>query len=447
MTLIASDRHTLIVGLGKTGLSCVRHCRALGRDVSVADSRANPPGLALLQRDYPEVSFHGGAFDPALFSRFNELVVSPGVSLAEPAIVEAAEAGAHISGDINLFREATQVPLVAITGSNGKSTVTTLLGQMAAECGRSVAVGGNLGTPALDLLSDDVDLYILELSSFQLETTMDLNAEAATVLNVSDDHMDRYPDRISYFQAKHRIFQGARNAIINLDDPLSQPLLNEGMKPHFFGMHRVDLNVFSTREDDQGLWLTWGLDNILNASQLSVYGDHNIANVLAALALGRAVGLELEPMLEAACHFRGLPHRCQTVLERDGVAWINDSKGTNPGATKAAVESLAPRHGKLVLIAGGDAKGADLEPLRRCVSGRVRELVVLGRDAPLFSELLSDLVTVTQVHTMEEAVARAAEIAGPGDRVLLSPACSSLDMFDSYEQRGERFISAVEAAG
>lgn len=445
MALIASDRRTLIVGLGSTGLSCVRHCRALGRDVAVADTRMHPPGESVLQQQYPDVHLEKGPFEPEFFCRFDELLVSPGVSLSEPAIQAAARAGAELSGDINLFREAANAPLVAITGSNGKSTVTTLLGEMAREAGVRVAVGGNLGTPALELLDDAVELYVLELSSFQLETTDDLRAEVATVLNVSDDHMDRYPDRMSYFQAKHRIFQGCRHAVVNLDDPLSQPLLNEGMKPHFFGLHRVDLEVFGTRRDDEGLWLTWGLDNLINAEELGMRGEHNVANVLAALSLGQAAGLALQPMLEVARQFRGLPHRCQTVREHQGVVWINDSKGTNVGATCAAIESLAPTDGTIVLIAGGDAKGADLQPLREAVSRHVGSVIALGNDAARLAETLGDVATVTVVRDMEAAVTEAVQLARPGDLVLLSPACSSLDMYGNYEERGDIFARAVEA--
>ena len=445
MALIASDRRTLVVGLGETGLACVRHCHGLGRSVSVVDSRNQPPALARLEQQFPDVEVRTGAFDPEFFRGFDELIVSPGVSLEEPAIVAASEAGATLSGDINLFREAANAPVVAITGSNGKSTVTTLVGLMAAEAGVNVAVGGNLGTPALELLAPEVELYVLELSSFQLEATTDLRAEVATVLNISDDHMDRYPDRMSYFRAKHRIFQGARHAVINLDDPLSQPLLNEGMVPHFFGAHRVDLDVFSTREDETGLWLTHGLDNLMHASELQVAGDHNVANVLAALAIGQAAGLPMAPMLAAARRFRGLPHRSQTVRVHNGIAWINDSKATNVGATRAAIESLAPRDGRIVLIAGGDAKGADFSELRRVVSGRVRYLVVLGRDGRCLLNELADEVPGVEVRDMSEAVETAAGIAQPGDRVLLSPACSSLDQYTSYEARGDAFIQAVEA--
>ncbi|MEQ6886848.1 UDP-N-acetylmuramoyl-L-alanine--D-glutamate ligase [Salicola sp. Rm-C-2C1-2] len=445
MALIVSDRRTLIVGLGATGLSCVRHCHALGRQLAVADSRAQPPGLAEVRENWPEVDVVTGAFDPEWFGSFDELIVSPGVSLDEPAITAAAEAGVRISGDLDLFREAVDAPLVAITGSNGKSTVTTLLGEMVAEAGVNAAVGGNLGTPALDLVAPDVALYILEVSSFQLERTTDLKAEVATVLNVSDDHMDRYPDRMSYFQAKHRIFQGARNAVVNLDDPLSQPLLNEGMVPHFFGLFRVDLGVFSTREDETGLWLTQGLANLMHARELGVAGMHNIANVLAALALGHAAGLAMAPMLAAARRFRGLAHRSQTIRQHDGVLWVNDSKATNVGATQAAIESLAPSDGELVLIAGGDAKGADLSPLVSAIAGRVRHLVLMGQDAPALEEALGAGAASTRVSTMEEAVTVAAGKARPGDRVLLSPACSSLDQYSGYEARGEAFVRAVEA--
>jgi len=445
MALIASDRRTLIVGLGATGLSCVRHCHALGRQLAVADSRAQPPGLAEVRERWPDLEVVTGAFDSDWFCGFDELIVSPGISLDEPAIAAAAEAGVRISGDLDLFREAVAAPVVAITGSNGKSTVTTLLGQMAAEAGVNAGVGGNLGTPALDLIAPDVPLYILEVSSFQLERTTDLKAEVATVLNVSDDHMDRYPDRMSYFQAKHRIFQGARNAVVNLDDPLSQPLLNEGMVPHFFGLFRVDLGVFSTREDETGLWLTHGLDNLMHASELGVAGMHNIANVLAALALGNAVGLPMDAMLAAARRFRGLPHRSQSLREHSGVLWVNDSKATNVGATRAAIESLAPAEGQLVLIAGGDAKGADLSPLVEAVTGRVRHLVLMGQDAPILEEALGNLVASTRVSTMEEAVKVASDKACAGDRVLLSPACSSLDQYSSYEARGDAFARAVEA--
>lgn len=444
MALITSDRRTLVVGLGQTGLSCVRYCHAQGRDLAVVDSRANPPGLAVLKSEFPDIHCQTGPFDPEFFRGFNELLVSPGISLQEPAIQAAARAGARLSGDIDLFAQAAQAPIVGITGSNGKSTVTTLLAQMAAEAGVRVAAGGNLGPPALELLDESVELYVLEVSSFQLETTENLSARAATVLNVSDDHMDRYPDRMAYFQAKHRIFQNCDIAVVNQDEPLSQPLLRDGMKPMMFALDRVNPGTFSTREDEDGEWITWGMDNVLNTRELMLRGRHNLSNILAALSLGKAVGLPLAPMLRAACRFPGLPHRCQTVRVHQGVTWVNDSKGTNVGATAAALESLAPRQGRVLLIAGGDGKGADFSPLRTGVRDHCRQVVVLGRDAPLLEETLSDVAPVSRVATMEEAVHAAASHALEGDLVLLSPACSSLDMFISYEARGDAFALAVE---
>ena len=268
MSVIVSDRRTLVVGLGKTGLSCVRYLSEQGRDVSVADSRMTPPGLDELKARWPDLPVYLGRFDAELFAGFNELVVSPGISIAEPAIAEAAKGGAQIRGDIDLFAEAADAPVIAITGSNGKTTVTTLVGEMARAAGRQVQVGGNIGTPALDLLGQGADLYVLELSSFQLETTRELNAEAATVLNVSDDHMDRYVNKMAYFQAKQRIFRGCRNAIVNLDDALSTPMARDTLRFLCFGFHRVNPETFSTRDDDEGAWITFGFDNLIRASDL-----------------------------------------------------------------------------------------------------------------------------------------------------------------------------------
>ncbi|MDX1589854.1 MAG: UDP-N-acetylmuramoyl-L-alanine--D-glutamate ligase [Oleiphilaceae bacterium] len=444
MALITTDRRTLVVGLGQTGLSCVRYCHAQGRDLAVVDSRANPPGLAALKAEFPDLHCHTGPFDADFFRGFNELLVSPGISLQEPALQAAQRAGARISGDIDLFAQVAKAPIVAITGSNGKSTVTTLVAQMAEEAGVRVAAGGNLGPPALELLDDDVELYVLELSSFQLETTENLSAKAATVLNISDDHMDRYPDRMAYFQAKHRIFQNCEIAVVNQDEPLSQPLLRDGMKPLLFALDRVNPGTFSTREDEDGQWITWGMDNVLHTRELSLRGRHNLSNILAALSLGKAAGLPLEPMLRAACRFPGLPHRCQTVRVHQGVTWVNDSKGTNVGATAAALESLASGDGRIILIAGGDGKGADFAPLRAGVRAHCRCVIVLGRDGPRLQETLRQEAPVLPVRTLDEAVRTAAGEAREGDLVLLSPACSSLDMFINYEARGDAFALAVE---
>lgn len=444
MGVIVSDRRTLVVGLGKTGLSCVRYLIEKGRDVAVADSRVAPPGLDELTAGWPELPVYLGDFEPQVFAGFNELVVSPGISIAEPAIRHAAEQGATIRGDIDLFSEAADAPIVAITGSNGKTTVTTLVGEMARAAGRHVEVGGNIGTPALDLLGRGADLYVLELSSFQLETTRELNALAATVLNVSDDHMDRYPTKMEYFQAKQRIFNGCKNAVVNLDDALSTPMARDSLRFLCFGFHRVNPDTFSTRDDDEGTWITFGFENLLLADELGLMGRHNISNVMAALALGHAAGLPMDVMLETARNFRGLPHRCEFVRRVADVDYINDSKGTNVGATVAAIESLAPADGKVVLIAGGEGKGADFSPLAEPVAAHCRAVVLIGTDAGLIAAVLGSQIGIVHAATMEDAVHKAADLAEPGDRVLLSPACASFDMFRDYSDRGDSFRNQVE---
>ncbi|KPP98284.1 UDP-N-acetylmuramoyl-L-alanine--D-glutamate ligase [Marinobacter sp. HL-58] len=444
MGVIVSDRRTLVVGLGKTGLSCVRYLCEKGRDVAVADSRSAPPGLDELRENWPELPLYLGDFDGELFAGFNELVVSPGISIADPAILHAAEKGAVIRGDIDLFAEAADAPIVAITGSNGKTTVTTLVGEMARAASRRVEVGGNIGTPALDLLGRGADLYVLELSSFQLETTRELNALAATVLNVSDDHMDRYPTKMEYFQAKQRIFNGCKTAVVNLDDALSTPMARDNLRFLCFGFHRVNPDTFSTREDDEGTWITFGFDNLLRADELGLMGRHNLSNVMAALALGHAADLPMEVMLETARNFRGLPHRCEFIRRVGKVDYINDSKGTNVGATVAAIESLVPDGGKVILIAGGEGKGADFSPLAEPVAAHCRAVVLIGADAGVIAAALGDSTRVVNASGMEEAVHTAADLAEPGDRVLLSPACASFDMFRDYNERGDSFRKQVE---
>ena len=444
MGVIVSDRRTLVVGLGKTGLSCVRYLCEKGRDVAVADSRLSPPGLDELRAEWPDLPVYLGEFDVDLFAGFNELVVSPGISVAEPAIRVAADKGAVIRGDIDLFSEVADAPIIAITGSNGKTTVTTLVGEMARAAGRRVEVGGNIGTPALELLGRGADLYVLELSSFQLETTRELNALAATVLNVSDDHMDRYPDKMAYFQAKQRIFNGCQNAVVNLDDALSTPMARDNLRFLCFGFHRVNPDTFSTRDDDEGTWITFGFDNLLLAEELGLMGQHNISNVMAALALGQAAGLPMDVMLDTAKRFKGLPHRCEFVRRVSDVDYINDSKGTNVGATAAAIESLVPAGGKIVLIAGGEGKGADFSLLAEPVATHCRAVVLIGADAGIIATALGNRVETVNAADIAGAVHTARKLAQPGDRVLLSPACASFDMFRDYGDRGDRFRQQVE---
>ena len=444
--LIASDQFRIVVGLGKSGMSIVRHLARRGLPFAVADTRANPPELATLQVQYPQVEVRCGELDVEFLCRASELLVSPGLAISTPALQAAASRGVKLSGDIDLFAREAKAPIVAITGSNAKSTVTTLVGEMAQAAGRKVAVGGNLGTPALDLLADDVELYVIELSSFQLETTDQLGAEVATCLNVSEDHMDRYDGLPAYHQAKHRIFRGARQVVINRDDRLSRPLVGEDVPVWSFGLGKPDFKGFGLIEEDGEKHLAFQFEALMPARELKIRGAHNQSNALAALALGHAVGLPFAAMVQTLRAFAGLPHRCQWVGERAGVHYYDDSKATNVGAALAAIGGLgADIDGKLVLIAGGDGKGADFGPLRDPVSRYCREVILLGRDAGLLTTALLGAVALKQVQTLEQAVQQAAACALPGDAVLLSPACASLDMFKNFEERGRLFAAAVGA--
>jgi len=444
--LIASDQFRIVVGLGKSGMSLVRHLARRGLPFAVADTRVNPPELATLSAEYPDVQVRCGELDVEFLCTASELLVSPGLAVSTPALQEAKARGVKLSGDIELFAREARAPIIAITGSNAKSTVTTLVGEMAKAAGCKVAVGGNLGTPALDLLDDEVELYVLELSSFQLETTEQLNAEVATCLNISEDHMDRYSGLPAYHQAKHRIFRGARQVVVNRDDRLSRPLVADDLPTWTFGLGKPDFKGFGLFEDKGEKYLAFQFETLMPVRELKMRGAHNQSNALAALALGNAVGLPFEPMLETLRQFAGLPHRCQWVGQRNGVDYYDDSKATNVGAALAAIEGLgADIDGKLVLIAGGDGKGADFSALRLPIARYCRAVVLLGRDAQRLADALADATALVHVTTLDEAVQRAAECANEGDAVLLSPACASLDMFKNFEERGQLFAAAVEA--
>ena len=354
-------------------------------------------------------------------------------------------------GDIELFCRAVHgeplsKPVVAITGSNGKSTVTTLLGEMAEASGLAVGVGGNIGTPVLELLDDPkTELYILELSSFQLETTETLRATAATVLNLSPDHMDRYPTLADYHRAKQSIYRGCGTAVFNREDPLTSPLLPVTAGAVTFTTKAPDLGQYGLLEDEQGVWLSRGLEKLLNTAEMRIRGRHNQQNALAALALGDAVGLSLDAMLNVLKVFTGLAHRCQWLIEFNGVSWFNDSKATNVGAAVAAINGLgADISGKVILIAGGDGKGADFSDLRTPVTQFVEHLVLIGRDGPLIGAVAQGVTSIHQAEAMQDAVQQCAQLAKAGDAVLLAPACASFDMFSSFEKRGEAFASFVK---
>lgn len=437
---------TVIVGLGQTGLSCARFLRARQRTFVLMDDRTSPPNISEIREEFADYPLVLGSLDSAVLNSASEILLSPGVALSRPEIQEAIGKGVKVRGDIDLFSEFANAPVVAITGSNGKSTVTTLVGEMARKNGTRVAVGGNIGVPALSLLDENVELYVLELSSFQLETTEKLNATAVTLLNISEDHMDRYPSKMAYLQAKQRIFFGAKTVVINDDEPLSQPMARSGMKLIHYGLNGQDLNKFSVSEGQGKRYLTKGFDQLVSVADLGAKGQHNVSNTLAAIALGSAVGLPMTAMIAAAKEFRGLPHRCESVRTIKDVDYVNDSKGTNAGASVVAISSFGClSSGKVLLIAGGEAKGADLSPLHAPMAKYGREAIVFGRDADKVSQALDGAVDVKPVADLREAVALAHQNAQAGDVVLFSPACASFDMFENFEHRGRVFCEEVRA--
>lgn len=444
--LIATNRNTAIVGMGATGLSAARFLSSIGKSFVFADSRSEPPRLSEVREQYPDVSLMLGPFAEDLLLGFDRVVVSPGVSLEEPALVAARERGVKLIGDVELFLEQATAPVIVITGSNGKSTVTTLLGKMAEACELSVGVGGNLGTPMLDLLDKRHQLYVIELSSFQLELVTDTQGAIAGLLNISPDHMDRYAGLQQYHAAKHRIFLGASRVINNRQDPLTNPLLSTSVKQSSFGLNKPDLGSFGLIDDQGQQWLACGLQQLMPVSEVAIKGTHNIANALAALALGQAAGLEMSAMLETLKTYSGLPHRCEHIATIDNVMYIDDSKGTNVGATIAALNGFGDSAAaKLILIAGGQGKEQDFSKLQKPVKQFVKQAALFGEDAALIAAALQGTTQVELCDSLEDAVAKAHANAESGDIVLLSPACASFDMFSGFEQRGRCFQNAVKA--
>jgi UDP-N-acetylmuramoylalanine--D-glutamate ligase len=435
---------SVVVGLGKTGASCVRYLAKRGMRVSATDSRPAPPGLAELGALAQSIDLRLGGFDLSLLDGAAQVLMSPGVSLDEPIAREARARGIDVLGDVELFARAVRAPVIGITGTNGKSTVTTLVARMAAAAGYRVLAGGNLGEPALDLLEEPTpDLYVLELSSFQLETTSSLALQAAVVLNVTADHLDRYASVEEYARAKGRIFAKAATVVLNADDPWVCAMRGNAARE---AAHTVTFSVvganadFSLQRIDSKTFLARRGEPLFDTARMKITGLHNAANALAALALGEAVGLPTEKMLEALESFPGLSHRSAWVADIGGVRYIDDSKGTNVGATIAAVAGMP---GPLVMIAGGEGKGQDFKPLADAFRGKVRAAVLIGKDAPAIAAALQGVCASTIVTSMDEAVDNAQRIAAPGDTVLLSPACASLDMFRDYGHRGDVFAAAV----
>ncbi len=433
----------MVVGLGATGLSCARYLYRRGINFTVMDSRDLPPGLAQFRAEMPEIELYLGGFDDALLVAALRLIVSPGVSLDEPSLRAASDAGVPVMGDMDLFCEQAEAPVIGITGSNAKSTVTDLLGHMARASGRDMGVGGNLGLPVLDLLASRREGYIVEMSSFQLERAFNLELDLAVLLNLSDDHLDRHGNLASYRQAKHKIFENARRVVINRDDTNSVPASGAVEVVSSFGLDRPLPGHFGLAQIAGKTWLVCGEQQLIAADRLRLLGSHNLANALACLALGSALGFEMPAMLETLCEYPGLPHRCELVDEIAGVRYVNDSKATNTGATVAALEGLGQQH-NIILIAGGEGKGADFNSLSEAVAATCKSLVLMGEDAAQIAAALNQVVTIEHAQSLQQAVDQASQLAVPGDVVLLSPACASFDMFDNFEHRGQCFVRAVE---
>ena len=454
-SLNLAGRNILVLGLGDTGLAATRWLAARGARVSVADTRNVPPQGERLRALLPDVALHTGPFQPDMLAAAGMLVVSPGLSLKEPAIAHAIASGVEVVGDVELFARAVHalnrqreqpMKLIAITGSNGKSTVTAMCGEMCRMAKWPTCVVGNIGLPVLEALLEvergnvqAPDVWVIELSSFQLETTSSLNADAATVLNVSEDHMDRYPDLATYAAAKARIFQGQGVQVLNREDAYSMGMRIPGRQCVTFGLDTPDNDNLGVCDDE----LCHGDDMLMPIDVLPVTGLHNVMNALAALALTRAIGCPEDAGLRGLTHFKGLPHRVEKVAVINGVTYYDDSKGTNVGATEAALYGMGDQ--KVVVILGGDGKDQDFSPLKAAVDANARAVILIGRDAPLIRQALEGSpVPIHQAATLNEAVTMAHQHALPGDAVLLSPACASFDMFRNYVHRAEVFVAAVQ---
>lgn len=446
----------VVVGLGQSGLSATRYLTDQGYRVAVTDAQVAPKLESKLPKAVEIRQF--GAIDAELLQQAARIIISPGISLENEAIRAAKQANIPVVSDIQLFCEACQVPIVAITGSNAKSTVTTLVGEMAADAGIHVGVGGNIGVPALNLLSDSsMTLAVLELSSFQLETVTNLGAQVATVLNMSPDHLDRHGDMLGYHQAKHRIFQGAKSIVINREDALTRPLVADNLPRLSIGIHAPDRGQYGLITDPDGqIYLARGTQRLLSADKLIIKGRHNLLNAQAALALGELAGLPLDSMLMTLQRFSGLEHRCQYIAAHAGVDYFDDSKGTNVGSTMAAIEGLgavyAPKDGKLLLILGGQGKGQAFGELAPLINQYVTHVLLIGEDGLLIEQhlraaKLSDEVTIEQCQNLANAFLSVQQITASSlsqvQAVLLSPACASFDQFSGYTERGEYFSQLI----
>lgn len=436
------QEHYLVIGLGITGLSVVEYLVKQGKQVSVTDSRSEPPKLPEFKQKFPNVPIILGKFSVA--DNITTIVISPGVALTEPGLEPIQQRKLPVLGDIELFARVVDKPVLAVTGSNGKSTVTTLLGEMAVSAGIKAGVGGNLGMPALSLLADDQQMYILELSSFQLETLTSLKPLAVTVLNVSPDHMDRYADLIGYQQAKLRIYNNAEHVIFNREDLLTLPPESAANHAISFGLDAANNGNFGLILHAGAKWLSKGSQPLMPVTDLAMLGAHNVANALAALALGEAAGFSLPSMLKTLNNFHGLEHRCEQIANSNNILWVNDSKGTNVAATVTALHGLADAiTGKWIIILGGIGKNADFSPLIEPVSKYCRAAILIGTEREQLWDILHEQIKCFIAEDLPAVISFAMRNAQPGDGVLLSPACASFDMFDNYVHRGEMFKQQV----
>ena len=445
------NKSVLVLGLGETGLSMVRWLSTQSARLRVADSRSAPPGLAQAARYVAAEQIFCGNFNDALFDGIELIAISPGVPLRDPVVARAIARGIEVVGDIELFAQSlpkdNRPHILAITGANGKTTVTSMVEHLCKAAGKDAVAAGNISPAVLDVVlergANQPEVWVLELSSFQLETTSSLNADAATVLNISEDHLDRYADMAEYSAAKARIFAGCGIQVLNRDDARCMSMARAECKTITFGLNMPETESdFGIERAHGEIWLMQGKQRLIKASELQVVGLHNVANALAALALGRAINFPMHTLLDALRSFKGLPHRVERVAEMDGITYYDDSKGTNVGATIAALQGLGC---KAVLIAGGEGKGQDFAPLNPVAARHARAVVLIGRDAPLIEKALNGSgVKVVHAGDMGDAVQQAAQLAQNGDAVLLSPACASFDMFRNYEHRAEVFVQAVQ---
>jgi len=444
------NKRIVVLGAGLTGMSCVRFLAKHQLYCHVNDNRENAVNTEEFKQSFPACELTLGQWNLASIDNADVLIVSPGIDLEKEQLLNNITSHCQVMGDVELFCQITDKPILAVTGSNGKSTVVSLLAHVGEQLGLKVALGGNVGLPVLEQLSNEIDCYVLELSSFQLETLASMNAIAATVLNVSDDHLDRHKTLENYSAIKQKVYQQAQMAVINRDDvasfsslelPQGLPVNNNNVIS--FGSDTSTTKQFGLVIDNDQYYLAKGEEKLIALKALPLAGLHNALNYLAVLALGQCAGWSISSMIEHFSSFTGLAHRCQRIDTTDNIVWINDSKATNVGAALAAIHGLystLAENNKLILVAGGDGKGADFSPLKTAIENHVAHVITLGKDGSKIAALSNKS---KQVSDIQSAVEQANKLAIAGDIVLLSPACASIDMFKNFAERGQIFTEAV----